>query len=722
MLGTAAYMSPEQAKGRPTDKRSDIWAFGCVLFEMLTGERAFPADDVAEALAAVLKTEPDWSALPADMPPLARRLVQRCLEKNVSARVPDIAVALFELSELATAWPTTQATAAPRRGRTRWLVAAASLAAALASGVGVWLWLRPDGSATLHAPVTRLALVPPSGVQFADVPYPLAITPDGRRIVFVGEKNGVRQFYVRSLDSLDAQLIPGTEGIDPRVTLSPDGRSLLAFDLRNRTLKKVPIDGGTAESICQLPGATLGVVRGASWGRGGNIVFAMEPEPGLMIVRDTGGVAQRLTKAAEGDVHGRPQFLPDGKRVLFTGIRAQGGLFVASTDTREVRSVMPAPFAQYVANGHLLFLRDGTLWVVKFDVNALQPIGDASPLAEAVSFVFPGGPARMSVSDDGRLVYMVGAAVTGRATRESSLMLVDTAAGRESPLPNIPPGPYAFVRISPTGDKIAVGTNPGAAARVKVYDTRRSVMTPITADTRSGRPLWADRETLVFEQIRGGAAAVYSQRADGTGQATLVWTPSAGGWTYAPNARLPDGRLIVSRARLGSYGIYREQDLLLATPGNPAATPLLASTANEANGAVSPNGEWIAYESDRTGRYEVWLERFPQMTERQPVSTTGGASPVWSIDGKRLFYMSNDGRQVFEVQVSSRQGPALTVSKPRLRVQGDYMAPLWGYRRFDVMPDGNQFVLLKPAAEDRGTPLEAVVVEGWFDELRRRLP
>ena len=326
MLGTAAYMSPEQAKGRPADKRSDIWAFGCVLYEMLTGRRAFPGDDVAETLAAVLKTEPDWNELPADTPPLARRLLQRCVEKNISARIPDIAVALFELSEAATAWPTTNATAAPRRRRTRWLVAAASLAAALASGVGVWLWLRPDATATASAPVTRLTLAPPPGVQFADVSYPLAITPDGRRIVFVGERNGVRQFYVRSLDSLDAQLIPGTDGIEPRVTLSPDGRSLLGFDLSNRTLKKVPIDGGTAESICQLPGAALGVVRGASWGRGGNIVFAIEPEPGLMIVRDTGGVAQRLTTAAAGDVHGRPQFLPDGKRVLFTGIRAEGGL------------------------------------------------------------------------------------------------------------------------------------------------------------------------------------------------------------------------------------------------------------------------------------------------------------------------------------------------------------------------------------------------------------
>ena len=361
---------------------------------------------------------------------------------------------------------------------------------------------------------------------------------------------------------------------------------------------------------------------------------------------------------------------------------------------------MPTPFAQYLANGHLLFLRDGRLWAVKFDVNTLQPIGDASPLADAMSFIFPAGPARISVSDGGRLVYIVGAGVTGRATRESSLMLVNTAQGRESPLPNVPSGPYGFVRISPTGDKIAVGTNPGAAARVAVYDMRRSVMTPITTDVRTGRPLWADRETLVFEQMRGGSAAVYSQRADGTGQATPVWTPNASGWTYAPNALLPDGRLVVSRARLGSYGIYREQDLLLATPGNPAATPLLASTDHEANGVVSPNGEWIAYESDRTGRYEVWVERFPQMTDRQPVSTTGGASPVWSIDGKRLFYMSNDGRQVFEVQVSSQQGQGLTVSKPRLRVEGDYMAPLWGYRRFDVMPDGNQFVLLKPAVDE----------------------
>ena len=230
-------------------------------------------------------------------------------------------------------------------------------------------------------------------------------------------------------------------------------------------------------------------------------------------------------------------------------------------------------------------------------------------------------------------------------------------------------------------------------------------MTPITTDTRSGRPLWADRETLLFEQMRGGSAAVYSQRADGTGHATPMWTPGAGGWTYAPNALLPDRRLVVSRARLGSYGIYREQDLLLATPGNAAATPLLASTDNEANGVVSPNGEWIAY--------RVGSNRTLRGVGRALSSDDRSATRVhdrWRVSGLV------DRWQAVVLHVerwpTGIRSPSVlttgtgTVSTPRLRIQGDYMPPLWGYRRFDVMPDGNQFVLLKPAVDNRGILLK----------------
>ena len=597
ILGTAAYMAPEQAKGRPADKRCDVWAFGCALYEMVTGNRAFHGEDVSDTLAAVLLGEPDWAALPAEVPAAIRTLLRRCLAKDRRQRIADIAVALFVLDDPASAAPISSATIAPRPPLWRrmaipsgtWLIGVAM------AGIAVWFATR----ATIPPPrVSRFLITPPSAAALTlSGVRNVVLTPDGSRLVYLGP-NGTA--LVRALDQLDATPLTGL-GTPVGPFVSPDGQWVGFFD-EAFALKKVPITGG--------PTVTLGRAdaggRGASWGPDGTIIFATQNETtGLQRIAASGGEPTVLTRPnrASGEAdHLWPEILPGGQAVLFTITATTGGLDQAQIAVLDLRTgtqtilIRGGSDARYVSSGpgsptrgdrggdHLVYAAAETLRAVAFDLARLAVVG--TPVAvvpQVLMLTGPTGAANMAVAADGTLVYLSGGGLSALAR---SLVWADRQ-GQETPMP-VPTRNYAYPRLSPDGTRLALFIADQEGADIWLWDLARATLTRATFDPGTDiYPVWTpDGRGVLFSSQRAGARNLFAQAADGTGVVTrLTESPHQQDATSVS----PDGTRLVFTENAPTTGLDVMQ---LRLDSTHSVTPLVCTPFTERNGEVSPDGRW----------------------------------------------------------------------------------------------------------------------------------
>jgi len=707
ILGTAAYMAPEQARGKPVDKRADIWAFGVVLWEMLTGERLFEGETVSDVLAAVLTREPDWSQLPAGAPPGVRRLLRRCLARDRRERLRDIGDALGELREAAEPGPPETAPASrPTRAWLPWM--AAAIASAIAVGA---LWRRspvePGGAAEGHFTIELPAEAP---LVTLEVPgrneSPLDVSPDGRHVVYVAPDGSGTRLYARAMADLVPRALPGTEGAR-HPFFSPDGQWVGFF--AGGKLKKTPLAGGTPVTLADAPEG-----RGASWSPQGEVVFAPTDVAGLAVVSDAGGTPRRLTSldmAAGDDAHRWPQVLPGHSTALFTVTawsRETSQIAVVDLRTGARRTVLEdVSFARYVPEargatvGHLLFVREGALMAAPFDPSGATQAGPALAVIEDVR----GG--QFDVSASGVLVYAPGAHVAP----DYSLVWVDLS-GREQKINDLGRG-YEDLHLSPDGRRVALTIEEAgedSAAHVWLADTERGTLSRFTFEGLSRDPVWApDGRSVVFGSKRGEATfGLYRQPLDGSAPAELVW-PSPNAIWPDPQSFTPDGRVLVfsTKGQGTGDGIWT---LSLDPPR--AAQPWLQTPADEWAGRLSPDGRLMAYNSNESGRTEVYVQAFPQAGGKRLVSENGGSNAIWSRDGRQLFYRHDD--QIMAVEVEP--GPGFATGKPAVLFSGRYR--MTG-RDFDVSPDGTRFVMMR--SNDPRTTTRLNVLLDWWRAVDSRL-
>jgi serine/threonine-protein kinase len=715
ILGTAAYMAPEQARGRAVDKRSDIWSFGCVLIEMLTGRRAFDGEDISTTLAAVLKTEPVWSALPATVPFSLRRLLSRCLQKDPKTRLRDIGEARIAIDDILSGALVESAPSAPGRRAPWWRRAAVpgavALTASLASAAIVWF----VAQSTLAQPhVWRFQIAPPStaALTLSGLSRYVALTPNGSHLIYVGA-NGTTLF-VRALDGLEATpLVRGTALRDPFV--SPDGRWVGFFE-GPQTLKKVAIEGGPVSLVARLDNFE----NGATWATDDAIIFATSSSTtGLQRVSADGGTPTVLTRPdrAHGEAnHAWPEALPGGQAVLFTVTATSGGLDAASLAVFDLRHDRPTILlrggsdAHYVPNGHLVYAAGGTLRAVGFDPKSLT-------IGATTTAVVPGvlttslGAAEASVAADGTLVYVGGQAGSGAAP---TLVWIDRQ-GRETPI-SAPPHPYAYPRLSPDGTRVAITVQGriDRATNVWLWDLAHGTLTPVTSDPAlNTSPVWRDRRRVVFASNRTGPFNLFSQAADNTGTVDHLFdSPNV----QFPTDVSPDGRVIVTELSQKTGQDVRA----LPLDGTGNAQALIHTTADERNGVVSPDGRWLAYEANDSGRFEIYVNPFQDVNSgRWPVSTSGGTQPLWARSGQELFYVAPDGTLM---RVAVTAGPSWTASTPTKVLEGLRVLANGGNfpRNYDITADGQRFLMLKAVVSD--APPEIVVIKHFDEELKRLVP
>jgi serine/threonine-protein kinase len=723
ILGTAAYMSPEQARGRPIDKRSDIWAFGCVLYEMLTGTAAFGQDNVPDILAAVLGSEPDWSAIGPSVPAPMRVLVQRCLEKDRTRRISDISTAIFLMNEPGILAPAGNLASAmlPARRSGLWqrIAVAAMVIAVIGSAAALWLGTRPAAS----RPVARLTITSsgPSALTTIGAGRHLAIAADGKHVVYTGEGS---QLFGRALDSLEpVSLSSGLHG-PAGFCLSPDGQSV-AF-VQDYLLKKVAVAGGPVVTL----GADDGNVQGMTWGEKGTIVFATDSNAtGLLQVPEAGGETKVLTRPnrERGEIdHLWPEFLPGGQAVLFT-LTMAGGIDNAQVSVLDLRTgtqkvlIRGGSRARYVPTGHLVYGAAGTLRAIPFDLDRLEVQGE-SVLVLPKLLTTTLGSADFDVASDGTLVYVPG----GLQSPARTLVWVDRQ-GHEQPI-HAPVRTYAYPRISPDGTRAALDIR-DQDNDIWIWEFKRETLTRLTTDPTIDRfPVWTtDSRRILFGSDRGGAPNVFWQAADGTTPAEVVTTQTAS--EQMPVSVTPDGAWAVFRSypinpAVPQGNFLPRYDLsLVALSKDHRLQPLVHSpSSSEQNGEISPDGRWLAYQSDESGHFEISVQPYPNVNGgRWPVSSDGGVQPVWSHNSRELFYMSPTGA-VMRVEVGP--GSVWAAGARTKLFDGPYVGGGGeGFgRQYDISPDGRRFLMIKNVAANQASAPQIVVVENWFDELKRLVP
>jgi serine/threonine-protein kinase len=716
ILGTAAYMAPEQARGKAADKRADVWAFGCVLYEMLTGRRAFDGDDFSTTLAAVLKTDPDWSALPEAVPPSLRRLLGRCLRKDPKDRLQSIGDARVEIADLLSgvSEPAAGTPIVAARPLRRVAIPVATLL--VGSLVTAAIFSLAPRSTVARPAVSRLYITSPTtGVLSMDgTSRDIAITPDGSRVVYVGA-NGT-SLFVRPLDQLESTtLVRGGAPRHPFV--SPDGQWVGYFD-GGYTMKKVPITGGPAALVAQLNNTT----RGATWASDGTIIFGTaSPTIGLLRVSSEGGEQTVLTRQdhAHGEAnHWWPETLPGGQAVLYTVTATTGGLDAASIAVLDLRSgrstilLRGGNDAQYLPSGHLVYAAAGTLRAVGFDLARLT-VGSSMSIVPQV-LTTPAGAVEAGLARNGTLVY-----VTGGAGIDSGRILVWVdRQGRETPI-GAPPRLYYAPRVSPDGMRIAMAAV-DQKPDIWLWDLARATLTRVTSDASlNALPLWMpDGRRVVFSSNRGGAINnLYRQAADGIGPVERM-TESADR-QYA-SAVSPDGAQLVFTQVSPTTG---EDVMALPLDAPRQVLPLVQTPFDERNGIVSPDGRWLAYEANDTGAFEIYVRPFPDVSrERWQVSTSGGTQPLWARSAQELFYFLPGGALM---RVGVARGPAWMPSAPTKVLEAHYVVSANGvfYRNYDIAADGQRFLMMKAAGSDAtGAPPQIVVVQHFDEELKRLVP
>jgi eukaryotic-like serine/threonine-protein kinase len=699
LLGTAAYMAPEQAKAKSVDRRADIWAFGCVLYEILTGKVAFPGETVTDTLAAVILKDPDWSQLPSATPMRLRVLLQRCLQKDPKQRLRDIGDARISLDEVLAGAPepssASAASVSARQNRRQIILgssAAALIAAAIAGFCG-WI-LKP----TPPRPVTRTVITLPPGQRLAGFGnLVLALSADGSQLAFVATTQGkggeTQQIYLRKMDSLEANPIPGTEGaVDP--FFSPDGQWLGFF--ADGKLKKISVSGGAAQTLADA--ASPG---GASWSNQGTIVFSSRTQS-LQHVSDAGGTLQPLTHLEQGEIgHNWPEFLPSGKAVVFAG---RLGIAAQPIGAGERRNLTPAGSTpQYDSSGYLIYAQGGNLMAVPFDPQRLELRGTPVPVAQGVMQDPSPAPAQYSVSAAGSLVY-----VSGSAQGSQSKLVWVSRNGTEQPL-TAPAHDYGFPRLSPDGRRIALQTG----RQIWIYDLARDALTRFTFQGSINEyPAWTpDGKRIALVSNRDGPLNLYWQMADGSGGLERLTTSEH---VQAPLSWSPSGQLLAFEEIAPATG----PDIWVLRLSDRKAEPLLQTPAAEGAPQFSPDGRWMAYVSDESGRKEIYVQPYPGPGGKWQISTDGGNEPVWNRSGRELFYRSENKMMAVDITTE----PSFSAGKPKMLFEGPYVSSNASFPEFGVSPDGQRFLMLKPIAQEQAAPTQINVVLNWSEELKRLVP
>jgi serine/threonine-protein kinase len=702
IMGTAAYMAPEQAKGKRVDKRADIWSWGVMLYELLTGERMFKGDDVSDTLAQVLTKEPDLSAVPVKV----RKLLCRCLEKDPKQRLRDIGEARFLLAS--------ETAAVPVASRWPWIVATGAAALAIALGVVTWrLWPKP---AELK-PLIRLSVdLGPDAVAGGSTT--VAISPDGTRIVFpVRGQDGVQRLATRLLDQQKESVLAGTEnGRD--AFFSPDGKWVGLF--ADGKMKKMSVLGGAPVTLCNM-----GNPRGASWGEDGSIYTAPNASD-LLRLPESGGEPKAIGKPS-GQLSQRwPQALPHDRGVLFTGTDSNTSQETATIQawipgTSEIKKLLQnGYFGRFLLtgdeNGYLLYIHEGTLFAVPFGLNGLNLRGVATPILEDLAANLMTGGGQFDFSQSGTLVYLA-----GKSTDDRQAVWLDSTGKAE---PFLPQGQqYGVPHFSPDGKSLAFAVSSGNAREMHVYELERKILRRITFTQGSTNyPVWSpDGKHVAFSSVSSSGRSIGWARADGGGQFQQLIESKA--TAINPYSFSPDGR------RLSYYEVSPEtrSDIFtvaldLSDPDHPkAGTPeaFLRTRFAEQRGAFSPDGRWMAYESDESGISQVYVQPFPGPGGKWQISNTSGRFATWSRDGKQLFFETLDGYiMVTDYTVKGDSfvpGLARQWSPTQLRDIGAL--------NMTLHPDGKRFVAFPVAtkSEQQGN-LHATFLFNFADELRRRLP
>jgi serine/threonine protein kinase/Tol biopolymer transport system component len=703
ILGTASYMSPEQAHGKAADRRADIFSFGAVLYEMLSGKRAFTGESVGDTLASVLKLDPDWKNLPAETPESIRRLLRRCMAKDRKQRLQAIGEARIILEN-----PGSEAEASPRlKPAPPWSWIATTAIAAVVAAVALWGWLKP--APPEPRPLTRFSVQS----QVKGIPLP-TLSRDGSRIAQSGgPQSGIS---LRAMDEFEAKLIPGTEGGLPPC-FSPDGQWIAFAGAGQTQLKKVPVAGGAALTLAD----GLTGVNYCDWGRDDNVYFAVRG--GIMRVPSSGGKPETL---ATPDVkknetsYSSPQLLPDGKQLLLGIVPTRGPNFTQvvtlNLQTKEKKILLEnAGIARYAPSGpnpsigHIVYGHNGSLFAVAFDVNRLQ-VGSPSPVLDGVGGIGP--LAFFGLSDSGTLAYFAGAA---SGLPQETLVWVDRQ-GAEQPIP-VPARTYRSVKLSPDGGRIVVSITDSQTltSDIWIYDLARGSLERRTFGGINQNPVWTpDGKRLIYGSANTpGGPGVSIVPADGSGAPSSILASADAG--YAPTSISPDGKTLMGTRTGGGGTAVWVLPLAEGSTAEAKPTIFLESKFSEQNAQFSPDGHWVAYQSNESGGDQVYVVPYPGPGGKSQVSLDGGASPHWNRNGRELFFRNGNKMMAVDVQTS----PNFHAGTPKMLFETDASPALLGW---DVSPDGRRFLMTRPGATQTGQQPEMRVVLNWFEELRRRVP
>jgi serine/threonine-protein kinase len=721
IVGTLQYMAPEQLEGKEVDARTDIFAFGAVVYEMATGKRAFEGKSQASLMVAILEREPPaMSSLQPMTPPALDRVVKRCLAKEPDERCQSAKDLTDELKWIVEGGsqggltPTAATKGTRSLGRRPLILSlGALLLVAILTGLAVWI-LKP-APAPAPQPVSRTVINLPPGQQLAglDSGPAVALSPDGAHLAYVARQGGTQQLYLRAIDSLEAKPIPGTEGaINP--FFSPDGL-WVGFFAGNK-LKKVSVSGGAALTLGDAP-----IPLGASWGSQGIIAFGGRNSAALVQVPDSGGAPKPVTRLEKGEVtHRWPEFLPGGKAVLFASsatnaswINAQVAVQLVGTGERR-NLIQGGTQPRYAPSGHLVYAQGGSLMAVPFDPQRLAATGGAIPVVEGVLQSGYSGAAQYSFSATGSLAYVPG----GVQVSQRRLVWVDRK-GVEQVLP-APTRSYRTPRLSPDGRRLAA-TIDESDSYIWLYDFARDTLTRLTFQGNYDlMGAWTpDGKRIAFDSTREGPQNLFWQMADGSGGIERLNTSE---YPQVPMSWSPDGQVLAFTEINPTTGY----DIWVLRMGDPSqgsgqvrkAQPFLRTPFNEAAPRFSPDGRWLVYASDESGRFEIYVQPYPGPGGKWQISTDGGTEPMWNPNGRELFYRTGDKMVAVDIATES----SFSAGKPRMLFELQYVPTPATLPNYDVSPDGQRFLMLKPVEQAQAAPTQINVVLNWFEELKQKVP
>ncbi len=707
VMGTPAYMSPEQARGQETDKRCDIWSFGCVLYEMLTGKVPFEGETVSDTLANVLQTEPDWRALPQAAPMNIQVLLRRCLEKDPHRRLRDIGDAGIEISETLADSRSAGVIPAAAPGKPKpvglrrmmvWTVVCVSLGAGAATVI-TWSLKRP-----ILMPPYRFSIRLPKNQTLNEQQPGIAVSPDGKRLVYMGGVGANRQLFLLEVDQFVVSALPGTKGARYPF-FSPDGKSI-GFGADGK-LKKLLLEGGKPQELCDASNLT-----GGSWGQDGVIYFCPAAIEGLWKVSANGGDPQLLASPdADEDefAYWWPEVLPGGKAVLFTvWKRTLNDIQVAVIlpETGDLQILLTgASHARYAPTGHLLYAQSGTLMAAPFDLKRLKVGEPREPVIEGLKQKIRSGYAPFSCSRDGFLYYVRG----GEWLARRNIVWVDRHTGDVIETLPLDPGAYSSPRLSPDGQRIAFTKFDRGAENIWLYTWPEGPPEQLTFEGNNFLPIWKPDNNLTFTSYRDGPFDVYCKPANRSSPEEPLLTEPYDQWatSWSPNGK----ELLFTEDKESTVTAY---DICLYTEDDDTTQLLIYESTNEENGVFSPDGNWIAYESDIEGPKEVYVSPFPNPVPKK-ISSSGGYHPVWSADGKDLFYRNGDKM----IAVTIEAEPELRGTNRRMLFEGQYYTGT--EQDYDVSRDGEQFLMIKES-DEQPAATQLIVVLNWFEELKRLVP